>query len=256
MKIGSMNRKALLVLLLCALVSAFASDTKDVIKNARASYYSLKDQGLKSFTCEVTPDWRKFLESATHKSLSADDPVLKKFEGLRFTVAIDEKGNPTVTPLMADGSAIPPNLDEMISGFKEMISGFYEMWTPLVLTNPFNGEQEGLTIKQEGDSFHLFGEGVNAGMFLDKDYVITKMNTSSEGSKIVLFPVFEKTAKGLLLTSVKGDINEGAQKLQADIQYREIQGLQLPNTVAFNVVIPSQPILIDLAFSKYQIVKK
>ena len=79
MKIGSLNRKASLVLLACAFlqVSSFASDVKDVVESAKGSYYSLKDHGLKSFNCEVAPDWRKFLESVDKK------PFLQTMQDLR-----------------------------------------------------------------------------------------------------------------------------------------------------------------------------
>ncbi len=260
MKIGSLNRKALLVLLATAFlqISAFASDAKDVIKSAKNSYYSLKDHGLKSFNCEVAPDWRKFLESVDKKAVSADDARLKKFEGLRFTVAVDEQGHSTITPFMADGSPVQASLNQMISGFKKMVSGFYELWTPLVLTNPFDGDNSSLTLKQEGEDFHLAGKanGADVEILLDKNYAITKMTTLLDGSKTTVSPVFEKTVKGLLLASVNAEIKEGAQKILLEIQYQELQGLQLPRAAIFKVTLPNQSVLIDIALSKYQITKQ
>ena len=260
MKIGSLNRKVWLALLACAFlqISAFASDTKDVVKNARSSYYSLKNHGLKSFKCEITPDWRKLLESINKKPISADDAKLKNFEGLRCAVAIDEQGKPTITPFMVDGSDIQPNLSTMVSGFQQMIEGFYETWTSMVFSNPFDGDNSDLSITQEGENYRLAGksDGVDVEMFLDKNYTIFKMTTLSGTTRTVLSPVFEKTTKGLLLTSVSGDIADGAQKIFMGFQYQELQELQMPSAASFKITLPTQTILVDVAFSKYQIVKK
>ena len=139
-----------------------------------------------------------------------------------------------------------------------MISGFYEMWTPLVLTNPFDGDNSRLTLKQEGENFHLAGKvnGAAVEILLDKNYAITKMTTLLDVSKTILFPVFEKTVKGLLLTTVNAEVNEGAQKILLEIQYQELQGLQLPRAAIFKVTLPNQSVLVDIALSKYQITKQ
>jgi hypothetical protein len=254
------GRRTAITLLMCALlhVSAFAADAKEAIKNARGAYYSLKSQGLKTFQCEVTPDWRKFLENTDKKPLSATDPRLQKFGGLRFSVAIDEQGQSTITPFMADGSTIDPSLSQMIDGLKQMLSGFYQTWTALVLTNPFPESDSGTTLKQEGANFRLLSKDGDSDVeiLLNKDYAITEMRVTSTGSKIIMLPKFERTAKGLLLTDIDSDINDGQQKVLLGITYQNLQGLNLPGHVSFKVTLPDQVIMVEATFSKYQVTKQ
>jgi hypothetical protein len=248
------------VLLLCSLLhaTAFAADVKEVVTNARSSYYALQTQGLKTFQCNAEPNWQKFLEVVNKKPVPADDPKLKLFKDLRFSVAINERGESTITPFMANGGNINPSLSEMIDGFKQMLSGFYQTWAALVLTNPFPEASAGLTLRQEGDNLRLLGKdgGSDVEILLNKDYAITEMRVTSPGSKIVMFPKFAKTEKGLLLTDVDSDINDGQQKVQLGITYRNVEGLKLPDHASFKVTLPEQVVAVEVSFSKYQVTKR
>src|SRR4029077_1649273 len=122
----SVSGRATLVLLLCSLlhVPASAADVKQIITNARGSYYALQSQGLKTFQCNAEPNWQKFLEVVNKKPIPADDPKLKQLKDLRFSIAINERGESTITPFMANGGNIDPSLNEMIDVFKPIFFGF------------------------------------------------------------------------------------------------------------------------------------
>ncbi|HXA83947.1 MAG TPA: hypothetical protein VNZ47_02655 [Candidatus Dormibacteraeota bacterium] len=249
-----------IVLLVFSLLhfQAFAVDLKQVISNARGSYYSLQTQGLKTFQCDAEPNWQKFLEVVNQKPVPANDPKLKQLKDLRFSVAINERGESTITPFMANGGKIDPTLNEMVDGFKQMLSGFYQTWTALVLTNPFPEAYAGLTLKQEGDNVRLLGKdgGSDVEILLSKNYAITEMRVASPGSKIIMFPKFAKTEKGLLLTDVDSDINDGQQKVQLGITYQNVEGLKLPDHASLKVTLPEQVVAVDISFSKYQVTKQ
>jgi hypothetical protein len=253
-------RKAVTALLLCACLSvaAFAADVSQVIKNARDSYYTLKSQGLKTFKCDAQPDWQKILEKIDMHPVSATDPRLKKLAGLHYAVAVDEQGQATVTPYMVNGGPIDPSMDQMVSGMQQMLSGFYQTWTAMVITNPFPETYDGLKLRQEGDNFRvLVNDPTGTEILLDKNYTVTEMKMKLNDSTVLMFPKFDKTAKGFLLTSIDSDINNGQQKVTLTIQYQEMQGLQMPNLVQYKVTLPNDRIITaDVAFSKYQITKQ
>jgi hypothetical protein len=257
---NSITGRAIIVLLLCSLlhVPAFAADVKQIVTNARGSYYALQSQGLKTFECNAEPNWRKFLEVVNKKPVPADDPKLKQLKDLRFSVAINERGESTITPFMANGGSIDPSLNAMIDGFKEMLSGFYQTWTALVLTNPFPEAYGDLTLKQEGDNMRLLGKdgGSDVEILLNKDYAIIEMRVMAPGSKVIMLPKFAKTEKGLLLTDVDSDINDGQQRVQLGITYQNVQGLNLPEHASFKVTLPDQVVAVEVAFSKYQVTKQ
>src|SRR5258708_13288764 len=87
---NSIARKLTLGLLLCSSLQVLAAtaEVKQVIDKARVSYYALKDQGLKTFHCNVEPDWRKFLEGVTKKPAAPADPPLNRFQHLPFSIPI------------------------------------------------------------------------------------------------------------------------------------------------------------------------
>ena len=257
---NSLVGRATIVLVVCSLlhVTAFAADVKQVITTARGSYYALHSQGLKTFQCSVEPDWQKFLTIVNQKPVAADDPKLKMFKDLRFSVAIDERGESTISPFMANGGNVDPSLNQMIDALKQMLSGFYQTWTAMVLTNPFPEAYGEMTLKQEGDNFRLLGKdgGSDVEILLNKDYAIIEMRVASPGSKVIMFPKFTKTAYGLLLADIDSDINDGQQKVHLGITYQNVQGFSLPDHASFKVTLPDQVVAVEVAFSKYQVTKQ
>jgi hypothetical protein len=253
-------RKSVFAAFLCAFLSVtvFAADIKEVVKNAKASYYTLQGQGLRTFKCTVTPNWQKFLEDVEHKPLAPDNPKLKLLKPVRFSVSIDEQGQSKITPFTTTGEKIDPSLDQMISGFQDMLSGFYQTWTSMVLSGPFSESESGLTLQQEGDNYRILGKdgGSDVEIKLTRDYLITEMKATIEGSIIDMFPKFAKTDKGLLMTSIDSDINHGQQRVAFEIKYQEIQGISLPGQVSIRVTLPTQVIAVEITFGNYEVSKR
>ena len=69
---------------------ARGEDQKAILRQARQSYYNLKDEGLVSFRCSVTPDW-----DSIDKSLKADTTgrsLLSFMEQTHFEVSVGSDG--------------------------------------------------------------------------------------------------------------------------------------------------------------------
>lgn len=253
----SLVRKTVSAVLLCAFLSAstFAADIKEVVKNAKAAYYSLQAQGFKGFQCTVTPNWEKFMKDIN----APNDDRLALLQPVRFSVSIDEQGQSTITPFTTTGAPVDPSLKQMVGGFKDMLAGFYQTWTSIVLTGPFSDDASGLTLQQDGDNYRIEGKeagGSDVEIKLTKDYVITEMTATVEGSTIVMFPKFVRTAKGLLMTDIDSDINHGQQRVAFGIQYQEIQGISLPGQAWIKVTLPGQIVAVEMTFSNYEVTKQ
>jgi hypothetical protein len=249
-------RKTVSAVLLCVFLSVttFAADVKEVVKNAKASYYTLQGQGLKTFHCTVTPNWIKFMKDID----APNDGKLALLLPVHFSVSIDEQGQSKIKPFTTTGGKIDPSIDQMISGFQDMLAGFYQTWTSLVLSGPFSEGDNGLTLQQDGDNYRLLGKdnGSDVVIVLTKDYVITEMNVTAEGSVISMFPKFAKTSKGLLMTEIDSDINHGQQRVAFAIQYQEIQGISLPAQTSIRVTLPAQVVAVEMAFTNYEVTKR
>ena len=72
--------------------SAQQPDKSTVLKNARQTYYSLKDEGFSEFRCNMVPDWAYLLQDQLKADPSSMDAALKKFEELHFLVTLGLDG--------------------------------------------------------------------------------------------------------------------------------------------------------------------
>ncbi len=220
-------RKTVSAVLLCAFltVNTFAADIKEVLKNAKASYYTLQAQGFKGFKCTVAPNWEKFMKDIN----APNDGKLALLQPVRFSVSIDEQGQSTITPFTTTGAKVDPSIDQMINGFKDMLANYR-------------------IVGKDGASDVVIN--------LTKDYVITEMNVTAEGTDIKMFPKFAKTDKGLLMTDIDSDINHGQQRVAFGIKYQEVQGISLPGQTWIKVTLPAQVVAVEMTFSNYEVTKR
>jgi hypothetical protein len=97
---------------------------------------------------------------------------------------------------------------------------------------------------------------LNIEVLLTKDYVLTTMKSTAPGVVILQKPQYTKTDKGLLMTGLDDDINNGSQKVNIQIQYQTVEGFQLPGKVAYQVTFSGQTVPLDMTFTKYQLTKR
>ena len=234
-------------------------DRKTVLEKARRTYYILEDQGLKSFQCIVQPDWKKFMDTEEQKPANGEDPRLALLSPVYYSVAVDNQGDPKITPNRPTGGTPDSSVDQMIAGAQRSVLGFFQTWNSMVLSSLFSpSEEDSYTLSEQPDGFKLAeiaGEQ-HIEISLTKDYVFTLMHVTAPGVVISIYPKYTKIDKGLLLmTGFDDDINNGSQKVSVQIQYQTIEGFQLPSKVSYQVTFSGQTVPMDLYFTKYQLGK-
>jgi hypothetical protein len=244
----------LICLLLC--VQSFAADRDEIVGKARSSYYSLAEQGLKSFQCTVVPDWKGFF-AYNFKTLP-DEQRMKLISRVQLAATINDKLHAAVMPITADSGEIDKSLDRLVGGLQETISGFYQSWVPMVVTNPVPAAAENFTLEQKGDEYRvLMKDGASdSEMALTKDYVISMMKVDGKDLHVVMWPKFTRTDKGLLLTSMDSSIDNGAMKVFFDIRYEEVDGFKLPRHVVIKVLTTGQQLIFEADFIQYRVYRK
>src|SRR5712672_2564164 len=85
----------LFIALSASVVAAQPVDKKEILKQARQSYYSLKDQGLVEFQCAIVPNWRLLL---TEQKLASDavDRAVLLLDKVHFSVSVSASGEAKV----------------------------------------------------------------------------------------------------------------------------------------------------------------
>lgn len=234
-------------------------DKKTVLEKALHTYYDLETQGLKSFQCTVLPDWKKFMDAAAQKPATGEDPRLALLLPVQYSVAVDNQGDPKITPILTTGGVPDPSVQGVIDGAQRTLLGFFQSWNSMVFTSLFSPpEEDGYTLLEQPDGYKLTeisGE-LNIEILLTKDFVFTTMKSTAPGVVILVKPQFTKTDKGLLMTSMDDDINNGSQKVNVQIQYQAVEGLQLPSKVSYVATFSGQTIPLEFSFTKYELTKR
>jgi hypothetical protein len=265
-----------MITLLCAVAAAFAfaaspaarpapgqlSATKvtkrEVLQRAHDAYYTLQARGLKSFQVNIEPNWKQFIDDMK-KTQAPSEQRMAVLSLIQCAVTVNGQGEATVTPYSSDGKEIDHIVDDSVGGLKQMVQGFYQTWSAMVFTSVFpDVDDTSFTMQEQVDGYLFTGSGPSAGQefVLSKDYTLMSMKVVSGGTQVAMTPKYTKIDKGLLLTGISSDINNGAQQIGIQIQYQLISGFQLPTHVWFRITAPSQaPILIEIEFNKYQVNK-
>jgi hypothetical protein len=225
-----------------------------LLRKAEVAYYVLQDQGLKSFQCNVQPNWSEIV---------TDTSQLVLVSQIQFSAVIDEQGNVQVTPFLPNGATIDPGLGSLVGGLQQTIGGFFKTWISFVLTPTFvqpDDDHLVFSAQSDGNHFAKTSPDMSVEFVLTNDALITAFKVVETSMTLVTQPSYISTDKGLLLTATNTVIDQGHGKQQVNfqLQYQDVQGFKLPALVAYQVILPSQSAPIDLSFGfgGYQIAKR
>jgi hypothetical protein len=226
---------ALLLALLPLAAGEASADNKETLDAARAAYYSLRREGLTSFTCLVTPNWDLLLASRWRADPAAAAKAYKTLSSLTFGVEVAPGQHPKV--MHADVPSGEPEseaLKRLVGGMEQTVSGFFETWTPFVLTTPIPGAATEMT-QTHGLWIVDYKEaaGTQIGLVMREDYTIESTRILTTTFASVIQPQFVKSPKGMLLTAVQGSYRKlsgdaAPVSLQLRIEYQGVSGFLLP----------------------------
>src|SRR5689334_21564477 len=118
------------LVLFSAVMSAQTADKKEIVKQARQSYYSLIGQGLVEFKCTTVPNWKLLL---AEQKLDADtvDRTVELLNKIHFSVSLAAGGDAKVThnDISAENEQMAKGLGQIYSGMEQMTTGFFQTWS-------------------------------------------------------------------------------------------------------------------------------
>jgi hypothetical protein len=221
-------------------------DKSEVLQRANDAYYVLQTQGLKTFQCNIQPNWKQMFEGIRKNTVPDDDPLLVSLVHVQFSVTVDDQGRSKVASILPTGGNLDPTANRAVDDFRVMFEGFFQFWSLLAFKSIFPSASEiGSNFYQESDGYH-FGEQQEGGYseyVLTKAWVLTTMKMVTRAGTVVVHPRFTKTSKGLLLASMNVDLNNGTHKISFEIQDQEISGFHLPSRLVSHMTMPTQQVL-------------
>jgi len=243
----------------CAVTCAGQTSNRDVINQARQSYYSLKRLGLVEFRANIRPNWELML-----KGESTSPEAMKLLNGLHFSILFGESGNVIVNH-QAD---FPPKNEVVAKGYKDIfegvdnaVYGFFETWNLFMFGSPFPEPDSAYELQDLGASYLLkYAEPKNqVATTFGKDFYIREIQVSGDSFTGAIKPELKKTDHGNIIVAYRGSYAGAAgnrtSDLQVTIQYNEVNGLEVPLKVNVEGTYNGGPVNMEILFSDYKISK-
>jgi hypothetical protein len=244
------------VALFSAVMHAQTADKKEIVKQARLSYYSLKDQGLAEFQCTAVPNWQLLL---TEQKLDADtvNRAVLLLNKIHFSVSLAAGGEARVThnEVSAENEEVAKGLRQIYSGMEQMTTGFFQTWSAFSMSPALPEIARDYQLEKTGTEYRLSYKDGTADVvtILDRDFAMSYVKTTTPEFDSTIRPQFKKTAKGLLLAGYSatytGKSAADTTELQIAIDYQTVDELQLPQKLDLKGTYGGSPFHVEVAFS-------
>jgi hypothetical protein len=231
-------------------------DRRAVVRQAIQSYYSLRRLGLLEFKANVQPNWTLIVKGSV-----ANPEAMKMLNGLMFSVSLKPDGSVNVEH--ESGTPIPAvqeeNVKQIYAGMDQTLTGFFATWNLFMLTSPFPDVDSEYQLQDWGGQYLLIYKDRNTDVSttLTKELVITEIRISSSSFKASIKPQLTKKPQGYVLVGYQGSYDPttgpGKTRLGIQVDYQEVNGLQLPLKLNLDAIYDGSPAQMELQFSRYQL---
>ena len=235
-----------------------------LLAKATNLYYSTARAGLRSFDCQVHPDWARMMKSARKgDALPDDDPRLPLLNTVTITLHADLKGSSSLDwllpahPLKPIDETQAAMLNQVHNGIEQSLGGVLKMWAPLV-----NGSvaeslgEESADISQDANGYTLRSKDRNESVteVFDRELVLKEFDVEGAAtSNVKLKPVYQTTPQGLLPASFAAETREpgepaqgSAQQMEVSLEYQPVSGLQIPSRITL-----AMPNIVEMDFKRW-----
>lgn len=229
---------------------------KEIVKQARQSYYSLKDQGMAEFECTMEPNWHSLLSEQKLDAATVERAV-NLLNKIHFSVSLATGGEARVThnEVAAENPEMAKGLSQIYSGMEQMTTGFFQTWSVFSMS-PALPEIEGeYQLNMTAAEYRLsYKEGTaDIVTLLNRDFTMSSLRTTTSEFDSTIAPQFRKTGKGLLMigyqATYKGKSDADNTELQTVIDYQAVDQLQLPQKLDLKGTYGGSPFHVEVTFS-------
>lgn len=240
------------------------ANKQSVLSQARHSYYNLRDEGLLSFQCSITPNWELLLQKERAQNPEGTDNAVRTLSELQFTVTLsaDDAVKLTHNELAGQSEEMMAALKQIYGGMEQMASGFFDTWKLFMLSPPFPALNNEYQLQAKGPQYLLTyrDDTADVATTMGRDFAISDMKITTAEFDSSIQPKFAKTPKGWLFTdydaSYQSQKPEEATKLKVHIEYQPVNGLQMLKKLNLSGSYGGAPFAVELAFSGCQVTKK
>src|SRR5262249_35159063 len=147
---------------------------------------------------------------------------------------------------------------DIYKGMEQMMSGFFDTWSPFAFNSIFPDPGSAYELSDAGPQYRLMYKdgGADVETTMGRDFAISEVKVTSATFRSSLRPQLSKGAEGFVLTGYTADY-EGQTKdegthLEVSINYQQVSGVKLPQTLNLKGSYGSNPFQMELGFSGCQ----
>lgn len=258
-----LSRAALPAILLCLCSiptgPAVAADARAVMREARQSYYSLRDEGFAGFLCNIAPDWRALLSSQGSLDPAMVERAVQELDRLRFSVSVDAVGRATIThnTIPAENEKALKALQQIYTGMEQMATGFFRTWALFVISAPLPRVEDDYALEELPEQYNVVYKDSYAQITtaMTRDYAVSRIGIKINNIESVFEPRFGKTDKGYLLSAYQAIVNVNSPpaertELQVNVEHQLIEGMQLPRKLDVRGRVNNESYAVEIAFTE------
>lgn len=222
--------------------SASSATATENVRRARALYYTPVDAGLQGFHCEVSFDWKTFIQKASNQPVPDDDARLKYLRTIQLTVDDDLHSGGELH--WAAPAPAPQETEDSVSkvrgGFQQMWSGFFQSWNGF-LSGDMVTLDANSTVEHTATGYHL---AVRNGASLaeeqyDNNLLLQTVHVSTPSLDSLVSPTFTTTPHGLLVsgfrTVYKQPPTAEPTEVLMKVNYAPVSNFQIPSSLSIAV---------------------
>jgi hypothetical protein len=215
----------------------------DELRAARASYYTPTANGLHSFHCAVTTDWKDFLARITGTEITDDNPFLIYLRTVHLSVDDDVKttGELNWSNTSTPAAEIEKPAEEFHGAMVQMFAGFFQTWNSFMNGSMVPEPDESSTVTRTSEGLHL--HALSNDTVVDQNYnraiVLTDAHVATSALDVLMYPEYADTADGKIVTVVRSTYrsppNSPPTDLTMSVTYAVVSSYRLPATVTVDV---------------------
>ena len=253
-----------LIASMTAPVATLAAD-RDVIVQARSSYYSLKARGLSDFQCHINTDWEALLKAQMVTNPDGTRAGIARLSQILFTVkaGVDKDATVEHSTVAADNDQMAAGLAQVYSGMEQMVTGFFATWSPFMVTSVLPDPDSSYALQKVGSQWALtYKEDSNTDIttMMGDDLSVRDLQVVTPQFKSDIQPQFTGSNEGRLLTAYQatyfGQTPDENTVLQVRIDYQPVNGLTLPKTLNISGTYGTSAFAIAVTFVDCSATKK
>lgn len=239
--------RALTALYACAALSAAAqsgapANPAAAVGRARALYYTPADKGLQGFHCDLSFDWKNFIQKATNQPLPDDDARLKYLRTIQLSVDDDLHGTGEMhwTAATPAPEGTEDSVGKVRDGMQQLWSGFFQSWNGF-FTGGLLALDNKASVEKTPAGYRVAtrdGESLAEEFYNDK-LVLQSVHVATPRLESTMAPTFSPSSQGLLVTAIRSIYRQPPTaeptEVTMGLTYAPVNTFQLPSELTVSV---------------------